>query len=81
VLGVAIAAGLSRYSYYRVRTKKIKMAITGNGNATKEQVVKCCCGTERIAQNLDAADGLAAAVCHFLIQEGGVKLYWLGRFC
>jgi hypothetical protein len=48
VLGVAIAAGLRRYSYYRVRTKKIKMAITGNGNATKEQVVKCCVGLKEL---------------------------------
>jgi crossover junction endodeoxyribonuclease RuvC len=29
-----------RYSYYRVRTQENKMAITGNGNASKEQVAK-----------------------------------------
>jgi crossover junction endodeoxyribonuclease RuvC len=38
--GVAIAAGLLRYSHYRVRTQENKMAITGNGNASKEQVAK-----------------------------------------
>jgi Holliday junction resolvasome RuvABC endonuclease subunit len=26
---------------YRIRTQENKMAITGNGNATKEQVAKC----------------------------------------
>ena len=48
--------------------KKIKMAITGNGNASKEQVAKMLQSLLKIKelpQNLDATDGLAAAVCHF----------------
>ncbi|VAV86019.1 Crossover junction endodeoxyribonuclease RuvC [hydrothermal vent metagenome] len=67
--GVAMAAGLSReVSITEYSPKKIKMAITGNGNASKEQVAKMLQNTLNIKQlpkNLDATDGLAAAVCHF----------------
>ena len=44
------------------------MAITGNGNASKAQVAKMLQSTLHIKtmpKNLDATDGLAAAVCHF----------------
>ena len=44
------------------------MAITGNGNASKEQVAKMLqsmLGLKELPKNLDATDGLAAAVCHF----------------
>ncbi|MDP6922960.1 MAG: crossover junction endodeoxyribonuclease RuvC, partial [Lutibacter sp.] len=48
--------------------KKIKMAITGNGNASKEQVAKMLqslLSLKTLPKNHDATDGLAAAVCHF----------------
>jgi crossover junction endodeoxyribonuclease RuvC len=58
--GVAMAAGLSReIPITEYEPKKIKMAITGNGNASKEQVAKM------LQQLLGLTDGLAAAVCHF----------------
>lgn len=67
--GVAMAAGLSReVPITEYSPKKIKMAITGNGNASKEQVAKMLqslLGLKSLPQNLDATDGLAAAVCHF----------------
>ena len=67
--GVAMAAGLSReVAITEYSPKKIKMAITGNGNASKEQVAKMLQGLFKIKQlpkNLDSTDGLAAAVCHF----------------
>jgi crossover junction endodeoxyribonuclease RuvC len=67
--GVAMAAGLSReVPITEYSPKKIKMAITGNGNASKEQVAKMLQNLLKIKQlpkNLDATDGLAAAVCHF----------------
>ncbi len=67
--GVAIAAGLSReIPVTEYLPKKIKMAVTGNGNASKEQVAKMLqslLGLKTIPKNLDATDGLAAAVCHF----------------
>ncbi|QBA63245.1 crossover junction endodeoxyribonuclease RuvC [Muriicola soli] len=70
--GVAMAAGLSRQipitEYF---PKKIKMAITGNGNASKEQVAKMLQSIlklQSLPKNLDSTDGLAAAVCHFYNQ-------------
>jgi crossover junction endodeoxyribonuclease RuvC len=70
--GVAMAAGLSRQipitEYF---PKKIKMAITGNGNASKEQVAKMLqsiLSLKTLPKNLDSTDGLAAAVCHFYNQ-------------
>ena len=67
--GVAMAAGLSRQvTITEYSPKKIKMAITGNGNASKEQVAKMLQSLlqmKELPKNLDATDGLAAAVCHF----------------
>jgi crossover junction endodeoxyribonuclease RuvC len=67
--GVAMAAGLSRgIPITEYLPKKIKMAITGNGNASKEQVAKMLQSQltiGKLPKNLDATDGLAAAVCHF----------------
>jgi crossover junction endodeoxyribonuclease RuvC len=67
--GVAMAAGLSReVPITEYSPKKIKMAITGNGNASKEQVAKMLqslLSLKTLPKNLDATDGLAAAVCHF----------------
>ena len=70
--GVAMAAGLYReVPITEYSPKKIKMAITGSGNASKEQVAKMLQSLLKIKElpkNLDATDGLAAAVCHFFNQ-------------
>ena len=75
--GVAMAAGLSReIPITEYSPKKIKMAITGNGNASKEQVAKMLqslLGLKTLPKNLDATDGLAAAVCHFY-NDGKVEI-------
>ena len=67
--GVAMAAGLSReIPITEYSPKKIKMSITGNGNASKEQVAKMLqsiLNLKELPKNLDSTDGLAAAVCHF----------------
>ena len=67
--GVAMAAGLSReIPITEYSPKKIKKSITGNGNASKEQVAKMLqnlLAIKNLPKNLDATDGLAAAVCHF----------------
>ncbi|MBS9773946.1 MAG: crossover junction endodeoxyribonuclease RuvC [Tenacibaculum sp.] len=67
--GVAMAAGLSRQiPVTEYAPKKIKMAITGKGTASKEQValmLKSLLNLKELPKNLDATDGLAAAVCHF----------------
>lgn len=67
--GVAIAAGIAHdLAIYEYSPRKIKMAITGNGNASKEQVAKMLqqlVGLTSLPKNLDATDGLAAALCHY----------------
>lgn len=67
--GVAMAAGLYReVPITEYSPKKIKMAITGNGNASKEQVagmLQSLLNLKQLPKRLDATDGLAAAVCHF----------------
>tara|TARA_B100000900_G_C20493420_1_gene680551 strand:+ start:62 stop:616 length:555 start_codon:yes stop_codon:yes gene_type:complete len=66
--GVAMAAGLIRETpIFEYSPKKIKMSITGNGNASKEQVAKMLQNIfnfKKIPKNLDSTDGLAVAVCH-----------------
>jgi crossover junction endodeoxyribonuclease RuvC len=69
--GVAIAAALSRQlAVNEYAPRKIKQSITGNGNASKEQVAAMLQRLLKIPEQdlpkqLDATDGLAAAVCHF----------------
>jgi len=67
--GVAMAAGLYReIPITEYSPKKIKMAITGNGNASKEQVagmLQQLLNMKEMPKHLDATDGLAAAVCHY----------------
>ena len=67
--GVSIAAALnSNISISEYSPKKIKMAITGNGNSSKDQVAKMLKSMLKIKElpkNHDSTDALAAAVCHF----------------
>ncbi|MFW5657616.1 MAG: crossover junction endodeoxyribonuclease RuvC [Bacteroidota bacterium] len=66
--GVAIAAALAyNIPVFEYAPRKIKMAITGQGSASKEQVaaiLKNILKLKEIPDNLDATDGLAAALCH-----------------
>jgi len=66
--GIAIAAALSRnISVTEYAPRKIKQSITGNGNATKEQVaamLQRLLNFKETPEFLDATDGLAVAVCH-----------------
>jgi crossover junction endodeoxyribonuclease RuvC len=70
--GVAMAAALSRdVPITEYAPMKIKMAITGNGNASKEQVADMLQRMLHIPQTemgpfMDATDALAAAYCHYL---------------
>ena len=69
--GVAMAAALNRdIPITEYEPRKIKMAITGNGAASKEQVAEMLRRILDIAKDdmpefLDATDALAAALCHF----------------
>ena len=73
--GVAIAAAISRQvPIHEYAPLKIKMAITGNGSASKEQVADMLRRMLNIANEdmphfMDATDALGAAFCHF-IQRG-----------
>lgn len=66
--GAAISAALNRaVPIFEYAPKKIKMSITGNGNAQKEQVaemLKRILKFEETPRYMDATDGLAAALCH-----------------
>ena len=70
--GVAMAAALSRdIPITEYAPLKIKMAITGKGQASKEQVADMLQRMLRIPKEemptfMDATDGLAAAYCHYL---------------
>ena len=73
--GVAIAAAISRQvPIHEYAPLKIKMAITGNGSASKEQVADMLrrmlnISNEDMPHFMDATDALGAAFCHF-IQRG-----------
>ncbi len=70
--GVAMSAALYRdIPITEYAPLKIKMAITGSGSASKEQVADMLrrflkIPPEEMLPQLDATDGLAAAYCHFL---------------
>ncbi len=72
--GAAIAAGLYReVPVFEYAPRKIKMAITGEGNASKEQVSAMLVHILRfrdMPKQLDASDALAAAVCHYYENQG-----------
>jgi len=73
--GVAIAAALSRdITIQEYSPRKIKQSITGNGNASKEQVsamLKTLLNFKESPEFLDATDGLAVAVCHYFQRKPG----------
>ena len=75
--GVAMAAVLSRdIPVTEYAPRKIKLAITSSGNASKEQVagmLQKMFKLKEIPKNLDATDGLAVAVCHFYQNNMGQK--------
>jgi len=70
--GVAIAAALSRdVPVVEYSPMKVKMAITGNGHATKPQVADMLqrmlrIPDDKMPRKLDATDALGIAYCHFL---------------
>ena len=74
--GVAIAAALNKnVPIFEYSPKKIKMSVTGNGNASKEQVaamLQQLLAIKNLPKYLDATDALAAAVCHHF-QDSGTK--------
>ncbi|MBS1682691.1 MAG: crossover junction endodeoxyribonuclease RuvC [Bacteroidetes bacterium] len=74
--GVAMSAALYReVPITEYAPKKVKQSVTGNGNASKEQVAKMLMQIFSIKEQprlLDSTDALAVAVCHHY-QNGAVK--------
>lgn len=73
--GVAMAAGLNfNIPIFEYSPKKIKQSVTGNGNASKEQVSAMILQLLNIKNSpqkyFDATDALAAAVCHHFQSNG-----------
>lgn len=66
--GVAMAAALSRsIPIVEYSPKKVKQSVTGNGNASKEQVaymLENILKMELSREFMDATDGIAIAICH-----------------
>lgn len=77
--GVAMAAGLAReIPITEYAPKKVKQSVTGNGNASKEQVARMLKNLVVFPDHLeeesllDASDALAVGLCHYY-QEGRVQ--------
>jgi len=66
--GVAMCAALAKdIPVVEYAPKKVKKSVTGNGNASKEQVaemIKRILNFESTPKLLDATDALAVALCH-----------------
>jgi crossover junction endodeoxyribonuclease RuvC len=72
VRGVVLLAGVPVHEY---APREIKLAVTGNGNASKDQVGFMIRGLLALREipAADAADALAAALCH--VQRGGARVH------
>jgi len=80
--GVAIAAAITKnVEITEYSPKKIKQSVTGNGNASKEQVAAMLVNIldqKLDAETLDSTDALATAICHHYQSNsplGGGKKY------
>ncbi|MFH0760790.1 MAG: crossover junction endodeoxyribonuclease RuvC [Bacteroidota bacterium] len=80
--GVALAPAITRsLPVFEYAPRKVKQSITGNGNASKEQVavmVQTLLKFQETPEYLDATDGVAVALCHYyqsnrLVSKPSVK--------
>ncbi len=75
--GVAIAAVMQKQiSIYEYAPRKVKIAVTGNGNASKEQVARMLesiLGFTLEDRKLDETDAIAIAVCHYFNSKNQQK--------
>jgi len=74
--GIAIAAGINKgLEITEYAPRKIKQSVTGNGNASKEQVKAMIEQTfflKKAIDSFDAADALAVALCHHYQTSNGL---------
>jgi crossover junction endodeoxyribonuclease RuvC len=69
---ILLAAALKELTIAEYSPREIKSAVVGTGNATKEQVGYMVQRQLRLKSPptpADAADGVAAALCHFLVSS------------
>jgi len=85
--GVAMAAALYRsIPIFEYSPKKIKQSITGNGNASKEQVAAMIMNLLALKERpkyLDSSDALGVALCHYYQKDqslGGTTYSGWGQF-
>ena len=75
--GVAIAAAMRHgLEVTEYSPKKVKQSVTGNGNASKEQVLKMLQTMLKFKDDpryFDASDALAVALCHHLQSNSILK--------
>ncbi len=75
--GVAMAAALAKeVPISEYAPKKVKQSVTGNGNASKEQVshmLQTLLNIKEAPKMFDATDALAVAVCHHFQKNSIVK--------
>lgn len=75
--GVVMVASLSLdIPVMEYAPRKIKQSITGNGNASKEQVaqmIKTLCNMKTVPTSLDATDAMSAAICHHFQTSNGIS--------
>ncbi len=80
--GVAIAAAMqSSLAVTEYAPRKVKQSVTGNGNASKDQVWKMLQQSLQLTEEpayFDATDALAVALCHYyqtssVLASGGAK--------
>lgn len=71
--GVAIAAAIAQgLDIAEYAPKRVKQAVTGSGNASKEQVAGMCeviCKRKFDKKQLDATDALGVAICHHYMSQ------------
>ncbi|MEY2925138.1 MAG: crossover junction endodeoxyribonuclease RuvC [Bacteroidota bacterium] len=75
--GVSMAAALNRQiPVFEYSPKRVKQSITGNGNASKEQVaamVQTLLSLKEMHSKLDASDAVAIAITHFFMYKPGME--------
>ncbi|MCB0795495.1 MAG: crossover junction endodeoxyribonuclease RuvC [Flavobacteriales bacterium] len=76
--GVAIAAAIERdLAVQEYAPKRVKQSITGNGNATKDQVAAMLLSillVQQLPASTDATDAIAVAVCHHFAATGRSRI-------
>jgi crossover junction endodeoxyribonuclease RuvC len=72
--GVAMAAGLVKdIPITEYAPKSVKQSVTGNGNASKEQMARLIVQIfklKEVPELLDATDALGVAICHYYSTKG-----------